>query len=112
MCVLHPILYPEEGRVRFCLLLENWMAGKAICDQKRLGAVSFLHKGWGRKGCWPTPSRGKPVSAHLTPPARVWGVWPSASERPRSFSAALCYLKAPLACVALNTLLMLKMKTL
>lgn len=28
MCASHPILYPEEDRVRFCLLLENQMTGK------------------------------------------------------------------------------------
>lgn len=57
----HPILYPEKGSVRF--LFASWKIDgrQSICDDRRLGAVSLLLKGWGRQACWLIPRKGKPI---------------------------------------------------
>jgi len=63
VCAWHSILYPEEGRVRFCLLLEYQMAGKVSV---MIGGGEPSHScsrvgGKGGRGCWLTLSTGKAI---------------------------------------------------
>lgn len=98
---LHPVLYPEEGRVGFCLLLENEMAGELSV---LTGAWQLPHSCSGAGGekrvLVNTPQRKTYLCLH------AWCCWwdgettqclPSASRPPRSPSVALCSLEALLA---------------
>lgn len=79
---LHPVLYPEEGRVGFCLLLENEMAGELSV---LTGAWQLPHScsgAGGRRGCWLTPRRGKPICVCTLGAASGVGRRPSAFPVP------------------------------